>query len=77
MPANFAAHPPENANTTEPRVLRASNGPDPRNRINTERRISRVKLARVCNGTWYLARSDTVAGHGKEQRADAAVAAAS
>src|SRR5271154_4260572 len=29
MPANFAAHPPENANTTEPRVLRASNGPDP------------------------------------------------
>jgi uncharacterized membrane protein YidH (DUF202 family) len=39
MPVNFAAYPPENANTTEPRVLRASNGPDRRNRINTERRL--------------------------------------
>jgi len=61
MPVNFAAHPPENANTTEPRVLRASNGPDRRNRISTEQlggsaRLSRAFASLAAAQTWLQSR---------------------
>jgi len=36
---NFAAHSPEDANATENAILRASNGPDRRDRSSTERRL--------------------------------------